>query len=153
MVAARPCLELSGCKPAAYLVIDRVEVWTIRRTQWWRDEVWCLALEQIDRLPYAVISCRILFKGEVIRELFDVGQEFLQESFMVVMSVYSTPASMKWRSVRPGPTDTINYKLLNVGRQRNKLPFGHWLWRHHLQRIFNNQHILKQAFNSINETL
>jgi len=44
-------------KKPPYLVIDRVEVWTIwrfRRPKWRRDEVWCLELEQIDRLLCAV---------------------------------------------------------------------------------------------------
>ena len=41
-------------KKAPYLVMDRVEVWTIWRPKWRRDEVWCLALEQIDHLLWAV---------------------------------------------------------------------------------------------------
>ena len=41
-------------KKAPYLVMDRVEVWTIWRPKWRREEVWCLALEQIDRLLRAV---------------------------------------------------------------------------------------------------
>jgi len=51
-VATRPHFGFSGCKPAA--VINRVEVWTIWRPKWRRDEVWCLELEQIDCFLCAV---------------------------------------------------------------------------------------------------
>ena len=57
-VATRPHFGFSGCTPAAEegpcLVMERVEVWTIWRPKGRRDEVWCLALEQIDRLLCAV---------------------------------------------------------------------------------------------------
>ena len=73
--------EFSSYKPAAapYLVIDRVEVWTIWKPQWRHDEVWCQALDQIDHLLYAMSRCRILLESEVIQELFDIRQKFLHE--------------------------------------------------------------------------
>jgi len=41
-------------KKAPYLVMDRVEVWTIWRPKRRPDKVWCLTLEQINRLLCAV---------------------------------------------------------------------------------------------------
>ena len=58
---------------------------TIWRPKWWRDEVWCLVIEQIDRLLCTVSRCPISLEGEVIREFFDVGQEFLDEEYFAVI--------------------------------------------------------------------
>jgi len=133
-------------KNATYSVIDRVEVWTIWRPQWRRDEVWCQALQQIDRLLCAVSRCRILLETEVIWEFFDISQKFLHE---VVLTIYfhSIIHQMMIIELQCRHSDRHNEQcrmLADTGQQLGAMSSF-------CKKIFNKQHILK-PIKSISKT-
>jgi len=107
-------------KNAPYLVIDRVEVWTIWKPQWRRDEVLCIAWSWANR-PSPV-------RGEQVPNLVGSWSRrilWYRAEVFAWGSTDHTNYTHRWNERKISVLQSLRVRmncneLLNVDRQRNK---------------------------------